>query len=457
MLDSTGNPLTTETVTFATSGDVGIGPVTNHEDGTYSVILTASTTPGIETITATDNGVSAAATLMEMTYCPGSCFTDMIVADFNAGSSGANAYVSETTDGEVILAPAAGAEFYGSALPAGWSWAGHGIGTPSVTVNGGWMTVDSAQVHTSDPTLYTPGRSIEFVASFGGGQFQAGGFSVDATTGPWAVFDFANDASTLAYWTSGSSAVNIPGSWIGAPHRYRIEWTASDIRYYIDGVLKATTATQTGSMRPIFTDNNALGAVNRVDWVRMSPYSSSGTYFSRVFDGGGPADWGLVTWSAETPSGTNIIISVRTGNTPTPDESWGALIPITNGASIGANGRYMQYRAELSTSDPGSTPVLSDISLRYSPATVGPATQLGFVVQPGGAIAGEAFTAQPIVAVQDEAGYTIIDDNSTQVTLAIGTNPSGGALTCTTNPVTVINGAASSPVAASTSQVAAIP
>ena len=444
VLDGSGVPLINETVTFSTSGDVGISAVTNVGNGTYSVTLTASSTPGNETITATDNGVSAIATLTEMTYCPGYCFTDMISADFMSGSPGVNAYVSETTDGEIILAPTAGAEFYGSGstLPTGWQSAAHGTGTPSVSLSGGWLTIDGAQVYTSDPTLYTSGRTIEYVANFGGGQFQAGGFSVNATTGPWAVFDFANDASNLAYWTSGSSAVNIPGNWAGTPHRYRIEWTASDIKYYIDGVLRATTITQTGSMRPIFTDNNALGPVNRVDWVRMSPYASSGTFSSRVFDGGGPADWGLVTWTADTPSGTGLTVSVRTGNTPMPDGSWSDFYPVINGGSIGAHARYMQYRTELSTSNPDVSPSLQDISLRYSPGTVGPPSKLGFVIQPTGAIAGAAFTTQPIVAVQDEAGYTIIDDDTTQVTLAIGTNPSGGTLTCTTNPVTVVNGVA---------------
>ena len=82
------------------------------------------------------------------------------------------------------LAPTAGTEFYGSGttLPAGWQWAVHGTGTPSVSLNGGWLTIDNAQVYTSDPSLYAPGRAIEFVANFGGGQFQAGGFAVNAIT-----------------------------------------------------------------------------------------------------------------------------------------------------------------------------------------------------------------------------------------------------------------------------------
>src|SRR5206468_10672227 len=43
------------------------------------------------------------------------------VADFNAGTLDAGAYISRTNNGEIILAPAIGAEFQGRSIPAGWS------------------------------------------------------------------------------------------------------------------------------------------------------------------------------------------------------------------------------------------------------------------------------------------------------------------------------------------------
>ena len=242
---------------------------------------------------------------------------------------------------------------------------------------------------------------------------------------------------------------NIPGTWTGASHRYRIDWNIAsapgDIVYYIDGVEVARHAhSETESMRPMFTDYAADGIANQVDWVHMSPYASSGTFDSRIFDGGSAAAWGIVTWTAETPTGTSLTISARSGDTPTPDDgTWSSFAPVSNGASIGATARYVQYRAVLSTTNVDLTPTFSEISLRYTPGVVGPATKLGFLVQPGGAIAGNPFTTQPVVAVQDANGYTVTTDNSTQVNIAIGTNPSGGTLTCTTNPVTVVNGLAS--------------
>ena len=282
VLDNNGNPLTGETVTFSTSGDVGISEVTPHPDGTYTVTLTASTTLGEETITATDSGVSASAILVETLYCPGTCITDTTSSDFAGGTTGSSVYVSETTDGEIILAPTVGTEFSGTTLPASWTALAHTCGGPFVTVINGWMTLDCGQVYTSDPTFYTAGRSLEFYGLLGGGLHQAGGFAVNATTESWAVFDYANDATTLAAWTSSGTATTISGSWTTTPHLYRIEWGTADIKYYVDGVLRATTGTVTGSMRPIFTDTIVAGQVNQVDWVRMSPYASAGTFYSRV-------------------------------------------------------------------------------------------------------------------------------------------------------------------------------
>ncbi len=72
---------------------------------------------------------------------------------------------------------------------------------------------------------------------------------------------------------------------------------------------------------------------------------------------------------------------------------------------------------------------------------VGPAARLAFTIQPEGALAGTSFTTQPSVTVQD-AGGNPVTASTVPITLAIGTNPSGGALTCTSNPRTAAAGVA---------------
>ena len=67
------------------------------------------------------------------------------------------------------------------------------------------------------------------------------------------------------------------------------------------------------------------------------------------------------------PGGTGVAISVRTGNTPTPDGSWSAFNPIaSSGADVPGNSRYIQYRAQLSSSDPDNTPSLSEVTIGYT-------------------------------------------------------------------------------------------
>jgi hypothetical protein len=73
--------------------------------------------------------------------------------------------------------------------------------------------------------------------------------------------------------------------------------------------------------------------------------------------------------------------------------------------------------------------------------TVGAASKLLFLSQPPNTTAAATMgTFQ--VAVTDAADNVVTSDNATDITIAISTNPSGGALTGTAT-VTVINGVAS--------------
>jgi hypothetical protein len=72
-----------------------------------------------------------------------------------------------------------------------------------------------------------------------------------------------------------------------------------------------------------------------------------------------------------------------------------------------------------------------------------PATQLVFTAQPGGGADGTAWSAQPVVSVENSGGG-VVAGNSSPVTLAIASQPGTGAtLTCAANPVTASNGVAS--------------
>jgi hypothetical protein len=81
----------------------------------------------------------------------------------------------------------------------------------------------------------------------------------------------------------------------------------------------------------------------------------------------------------------------------------------------------------LSAASPGLT---SATSATFA-ITVGPAARLGFTTQPGGGTAGTTWAAQPVVAVQDAGGNTVVGATDT-VTLALtaGTGTAGATIAC---------------------------
>jgi hypothetical protein len=225
------------------------------------------------------------------------------------------------------------------------------------------LTVDGGLVGAQ--TLYSPGRSLEFVAAFSGDPFEHVGFATDFS-GPWAMFSTGSGGAVYARSNDGAgTAIDtlIPGSWLGTAHDFRIDWTASAATYWIDGVQVAAHAISIATpLRPVVSDFNAGGGTVSVDWIRMSPFSSAGAYISRVFDAGAPVSWGSPALAANTPAGTAATAAVRTGNTPTPDATWTAFAPAAGPGTF----RYAQYRLDLTTTDPAQTPTVASVTLATS-------------------------------------------------------------------------------------------
>ena len=99
-----------------------------------------------------------------------------------------------------------------------------------------------------------------------------------------------------------------------------------------------------------------------------SVFKSAGWFESSIYDAGGITDWKKVSWVENKPSGTSIVVKVRTGNDNDPyDSGWSAWYQQSNGDENiqMPNGRYAQYRIELSTTDSTKTPELSEITLNY--------------------------------------------------------------------------------------------
>jgi len=77
--------------------------------------------------------------------------------------------------------------------------------------------------------------------------------------------------------------------------------------------------------------------------------------------------WGTAAWTREVPTGTSLVLSVRQGNTATPDGTWTPFATLTDsGVTLGGSSRYLQYWDQLAMMVPGQTPVLQDVTITYS-------------------------------------------------------------------------------------------
>lgn len=115
-------------------------------------------------------------------------------------------------------------------------------------------------------------------------------------------------------------------------------------------------------------DSLWLGTANGGEIYTVRLNGGEGVYTSPVHDAKNRARWGTLYWLAETPEGTSIEISTRSGNVPEPDASWSAWSsPLTNPGDriTSPPARYVQYRAILRTQNPQVSPRLQSVSLYY--------------------------------------------------------------------------------------------
>ncbi|MBK8986876.1 MAG: DUF4082 domain-containing protein [Chloroflexi bacterium] len=365
---NTNEPATSLVGYGTTSGALNLSQSSAASVTSHSILLTglAANTTYYYKVTSVDAANNSATSTEYSFITPAQVLTDTSPADFGAAAANSSCYIAEMEDGEVILPPTVGEEFDGTTLPVGWSstsWTGG-----ASTLSGGQVSVDGALAGWD--AFYTPGRALEFEATFGNETFQNIGFgqSLANQTGEyWAMFGTYNTTSGLYARTNNNGAVTdtlIAGNWLGTPHRYRIEWTASQVLFTIDGSLVHTADVAIlNTMRPLISDYQAGGASVNVNWLHMSPYSSPCSLTSRVFDAGETVIWDTMSWSSVVPAGASLGMSYRIGNSPTPDGSWSAFASVgSSPASLSGSSRYIQYKADLANTDNSQTPVLQNVS-----------------------------------------------------------------------------------------------
>jgi ribosomal protein L35AE/L33A len=320
--------------------------------------------------------------------------SDRTVGDFSSGEVSAEVRIANVAGGEVELGSGIRTDFGGDVLPSGWTatpWGGGG----AALVSGGQLVVDGALAATA--MTYGPGRSLEFVSTFGSDGFQHVGYALSFNEDRWAIFSTGSGGELYARTHNGAAAINTPlsGSWLDAPHRFRIDWSSTEVIFLVDDVVVATHVTSiTEAMRPVASDFAVGGQPVRVDWLGLTPpFAAAGIFTSRVLDAGLSASWTLASWTATHPAGAGSAIAVRFGDTPQPDETWTPFQPVAaSGSALAQVSRYAQYQATL-TSNGDATPSLADVTLTAGPGTPGLSVGDAIVTE------GEAGTANLVFTV----------------------------------------------------------
>jgi len=292
---------------------------------------------------------------------------DSTNADFSRGVL--NTAMVTASGGELVLAPALSGDFSGTVLPAGWQqsrWSREG----SMQFRNGAAKVDGVSVGAE--TAFTQGRSLEFEATFTPTMNQHVGFAASLSDGPWALFSTFTGGRLFARTSQGDAVLDtrLAADALNHPHRFRIDWQDQSVVFSIDGTPVATHRVSIGrEMRVLGSDLRADSSVLTVAWMRVSPHAPQGTFTSRVFDAGETTRWTTPAWNGEEPAGTRVEVTVRTGETAEPDATWTpfAALPASGSTVLS---RYLQYRLELHTTDPAATPVVREVRVNGTRATV---------------------------------------------------------------------------------------
>ena len=260
-------------------------------------------------------------------------------ADFSAGTLGAGAYLSETANGELMLAPR-GSEFSGTSLPADWTLTPLASVGASATVGGGRLSISGAGL--TAPFEPLPGQTLEFVASFTRSPKQAIGLGKSTTLGsPMAMFVIGADGELHARTINGTRFLEQAFAgidWLGKPHRYQIVWTAATVSYYIDGTLidpHGSMAFGTTAMRPVVRrhDRRRRRARRRLDpddtVLGLGHVHLRGVRWRAI-----RVLWQKLTTTNSVPSGTSMVVTYRRGDTPVPDASWAAFATVPGNGTI---------------------------------------------------------------------------------------------------------------------------
>lgn len=192
----------------------------------------------------------------------------------------------------------------------------------------------------------------------------------------WA---FAEETAYDLLWRDGSL-------WIGTGVDGKLfRWSDNQMMLEKDvddrQIVALLPALAPGDAGPAFATTNA-SALYRV----TAGTERKGTYTSGVLDAGQAARFGTFRWEGETPGGSSLRFSFRSGLSAQPDRTWSAWTEARPGSEIPLDGvprgRYVQWRAEMA-GDGKASPRLWESELSYRQENLSPRIQGLAALEPG--------------------------------------------------------------------------
>jgi hypothetical protein len=219
--------------------------------------------------------------------------------------------------------------------------------------------------------------AVEGTLTFGAAQFQHFGFASDGfESNRYAIFSTAGTTNHLFARLNNNTSeqsVDLGAIPVGA-HHYRVVWTpqgASDlVQYYLDDAQVASLSMTPLPPLYIYLSNATAGTPLVADMVQtMPPFVGSGTFIGCAFDAGANVNWQTLSWVTSMPNGTTLDIESRTSFNGSSWSAWSSVPPSTGVISSPA-GRYLQYRATFTTTDPQVSAELDSITAVHGLQTV---------------------------------------------------------------------------------------
>jgi hypothetical protein len=115
-------------------------------------------------------------------------------------------------------------------------------------------------------------------------------------------------------------------------------------------------------------------------------FEREGSFESESLDTRSFSRWGRVFWRAETAAGARVALFTRSGNVDAPDRNWSAWSPAYSQPGDRASspgGRFLQWKAVLTSADGEKTPWLDLVEIAYLPRNLPPVID-AVEVTPGG-------------------------------------------------------------------------